>query len=157
MERENTNWYQSVAAVCIREGRVLLARHTYGGRKGKLIIPGGYVEKGETPENAVVREFLEETGVSIRPRGVIGVRFNARDWYVVFAADYLSGQARPDGDENSEVVWLDAEEAQHREDIPDLTRVLIRRALLPGALVLTPYEGLNAPYSLYTVPDACLP
>ena len=33
-----TNWSQSVAGVCIREGRVLLARHTYGNGKGKLII-----------------------------------------------------------------------------------------------------------------------
>ena len=84
MEKENTNWYQSVAAVCIKEGKVLLARHTYGGGKGKLIIRGGYVEMGETPEDAVKREFLEETGVEISPTGVIGVRFNCKDWYVIF-------------------------------------------------------------------------
>ena len=153
MEKENTNWYQSVAAVCIREGKVLLARHTYGGGKGKLIIPGGYVELGETPEDAVKREFMEETGIEIQPTGVIGVRFNCKDWYVIFAADYVSGQAHSDGDENSEVIWMDADEAQSRDDVPDLTKVLIRKALLAGALELTPYKGLNAPYFLYSIPE----
>ena len=41
MDKDNTNWGQSVTGVV----KVLLARHTYGGGKGKLIIPGGYVEK----------------------------------------------------------------------------------------------------------------
>ncbi|MCR4993279.1 MAG: hypothetical protein K6A45_09570 [Lachnospiraceae bacterium] len=40
-EIKSTNWTQSVAGVCIRDGKVLLARHTYGAGKGKLIIPGG--------------------------------------------------------------------------------------------------------------------
>lgn len=40
MENGNTNWSQSVTAVVIKEGRVLLARHTYGAGKGLLIIPG---------------------------------------------------------------------------------------------------------------------
>ena len=44
MNTENTNWGQSVTAVVIKDNKVLLARHTYGGGKGMLIIPGGYVE-----------------------------------------------------------------------------------------------------------------
>lgn len=38
MENNNTNWYQSVAAVCIKDNKVLLARHTYGSGKGKWIM-----------------------------------------------------------------------------------------------------------------------
>ena len=37
MSNENTNWGQSVTAVVIREGKVLLARHTYGSGNGKLV------------------------------------------------------------------------------------------------------------------------
>ena len=40
MNTENTNWGQSVAGVVIRDGKVLLARHTYGNGKGLLITPG---------------------------------------------------------------------------------------------------------------------
>lgn len=36
MEGNNTNWCQAVTGVVIRNGKVLLARHTYGDGKGKL-------------------------------------------------------------------------------------------------------------------------
>ena len=65
MNGENTCYKQSVTAVVIRAGKVLLARHTYGAGKNMLIVPGGYLNKGETPEHAVKREYLEETGVLI--------------------------------------------------------------------------------------------
>ena len=132
MSPDNTNYTQSVSAVCIHEGKVLLARHTYGSGKGLLIIPGGYVNYGEAPEVAVRREYLEETGVVIEPQELIGVRFNDHDWYVVFRAVYESGEAHSDGDENSEVVWLPVEEALTREDVPELTKIMIRAAMQPG-------------------------
>ena len=107
MNKDNTNWSQSVAGVVIRDNKVLLARHTYGNGKGMLIIPGGYVNFGESPQDALIREFKEETNITIEPKSVIGIRFNIRDWYVVFIADYVSGDASSDNDENSEVVWID--------------------------------------------------
>ena len=74
MENGNTNWSQSVTAVVIYEGKVLLSRHTYGAGKGRLIIPGGYLNHGEMPREALIREYLEETGVLIEPRELIGMR-----------------------------------------------------------------------------------
>ena len=65
-----TNWSQSVGGVCIKDGKVLLARHTYGTGKGRLIIPGGYVKIGELAQNALIREFKEETGCGLRGRVV---------------------------------------------------------------------------------------
>ena len=88
MENGNTNWSQSVTAVVIRDGKVLLARHTYGPGKGLLIVPGGYLNYGEMPQEAIVREYLEETGVLIRPGELIGMRFNTKDWYAAFRAEY---------------------------------------------------------------------
>lgn len=41
MENGTTNWGQSVTGVVIKDNKVLLARHTYGGGKGLLIVPGG--------------------------------------------------------------------------------------------------------------------
>ena len=61
-EKEN-DWGKSAAAVVIKDGKVLLARHTYGAGRGLLIIPGGYIRKGELPDAACEREVLEETGV----------------------------------------------------------------------------------------------
>ena len=62
MEEKNTNWQKSVCAVVLREGKVLLARHTYGAGKGLFITPGGYLKNGESPEQALCRyaAFLAE-------------------------------------------------------------------------------------------------
>ena len=142
MENENTNWCQSVTGVVIKDGKVLLARHTYGSGQGLYIVPGGYVEYGETPQEAVKREYMEETNVVVEPKEIIGIRFNLKDWYVAFAADYVSGEAASDHDENDDVVWMPVEEALEREDVPDLTKKLIQCALHPEkGLVPIPYEG----------------
>ena len=106
-EMNSTNWSQSVAGVCLKDGKVLLARHTYGSGKGKLIIPGGYVKFGELPEETLVREYLEETGVKVRAGRLLGIRFNEKDWYVVFAAEYIEGVERSDGDETARLSgWM---------------------------------------------------
>ncbi|MBE6553226.1 MAG: NUDIX hydrolase [Ruminococcaceae bacterium] len=154
MNREETNWEQSVAGVVIRDGCVLLARHTYGAGLGKRIVPGGYVNRGETPQEALKREFLEKTGISVEPRDLIGIRFNMHDWYAVFRADYVAGEARSDGDENSEVVWLPIQDALAADDVPDLTKKLIESAIAGrDGLRRRDYVGSTqyAPLSFYGV------
>ena len=148
---ENNDWGRSVAAVVVRKGKVLLARHTYGGGKGKLIIPGGYLRHGEGPEEALRRELAEETGITAEPLGLLAIRFNQKDWYAVFLAAYTGGEARSDRDENSEVLWMDPEEVSLRDDVPDLTKKLVAQAF-SGRTFFTsiPYEGnmRNGPYVL---------
>lgn len=140
-EIKSTNWSQSVAGVCIKSGRVLLGRHTYGAGKGKLIIPGGYVKFGELPQEALIREYLEETGVTVKVGKLLGIRFNAECWYAVFSVEYVSGDARSDNDENSEVVWKPIEEALEDETVPGLTKKMIECALTEGGFKETPYNA----------------
>ena len=136
---------QSVTGIVIRDHKVLLARHTYGVGKNRLIVPGGYVEPGETPQQALKREYMEETGIVVEPKELIGIRFNQKDWYVAFSADYVSGHAVSDHNENSEVLWLDIDEALTREDVPDLTKKLIQCALhKENGFVQIPYDGTRA-------------
>ncbi|MFC4244057.1 (deoxy)nucleoside triphosphate pyrophosphohydrolase [Gryllotalpicola reticulitermitis] len=55
-----------VAAVFERDGRILACRRAPGRfDAGRWEFPGGKVEAGETPENALVREIDEELGTSI--------------------------------------------------------------------------------------------
>lgn len=152
MNGENTNWGQSVTGVVIKDGSVLLARHTYGGGKDMLIIPGGYVNFGESPQEALKREFMEETGIEVEAADIIGIRFNMHDWYIAFRADYISGEPTTDHDENSEVLWLDIDDALSRDDVPELTKKLIESAVSEkDGLSSKEYEGniKHAPYSLY--------
>ena len=152
MENGTTNWGQSVTGVVIKENKVLLARHTYGGGAGLLIVPGGYVNEGESPQEALVREYMEETKVTVKPLDIIGIRFNMHDWYIAFRAEYVSGEATSDHEENSEVLWVDVEEALTREDVPELTKKLIESAVKQEAgLHKEEYNGStkHGAYSLY--------
>ncbi|MBO4865356.1 MAG: NUDIX hydrolase [Ruminococcus sp.] len=137
-EKEN-DWGKSAAAVVLKDGKVLLVRHTYGAGKGLLIIPGGYIRKGELPDAACEREVHEETGVTVKAEKLIGIRFSEKDWYSVFTASYISGEARSDNEENSEAVWIDAYEAVERDDVPDLTKSMIRSALKGTGFVQTDF------------------
>jgi mutator protein MutT len=59
------------AAVFADDGRlVLLIKENYDRRRWGF--PGGAVEPGETPEQAVVRETREETGVEVRVDALVG-------------------------------------------------------------------------------------
>ena len=146
MSNENNNWGQSVAGVLIKDGKVLLARQTYGSGNGKLIIPGGYVMYNESPQDAVKREFLEEVNINIEPKEIIAIRFNTHDWYVVFSVEYISGEAQPDNNEISEVLWVDINEALQRNDVPFTSKAVINCALKKDfALKEITYEGKNLP------------
>lgn len=58
----------SVAAIVMREGRVLVARRSFWGPLGSLWeFPGGKLEEGESESEALVREFDEEFGALILP------------------------------------------------------------------------------------------
>lgn len=61
----------TVATFVVHEGRVLLLFHA---KLGLWLPPGGHVEHGELPDEAAVREVLEETGVRCRLVGGQGVQ-----------------------------------------------------------------------------------
>jgi 8-oxo-dGTP diphosphatase len=68
------------AAVVWRDGRVLMTRRPPGGPLGlKWEFPGGKLEPGETPEQALVRELREELGVGASPQGTLAVESHSYD------------------------------------------------------------------------------
>ncbi len=55
-----------VAAIIVDDGKILATQRGYGEFEGGWEFPGGKVEAGETPEQAIVREIREELNASIR-------------------------------------------------------------------------------------------
>jgi ADP-ribose pyrophosphatase YjhB (NUDIX family) len=127
-----------VGAIVIRNGAVLLVRSTYGSSNGKLMNPGGFVHKGEMPYDAVRREVLEETGVVCEPAGMLALRCDPGNWYLVFLCDYIGGEPVPDGEESSEALFLDCAAALSSAELTETAKTLIEIALKGKVLPLQP-------------------
>ena len=54
-----------VAAIIVRDGKILATQRGYGEYKDGWEFPGGKIEPGELPEDALVREISEELDASI--------------------------------------------------------------------------------------------
>ena len=59
------------AAMIIQDGKILATQRGYGEFKDGWEFPGGKVEPGETPEEAIVREIREELGATVRPEKLV--------------------------------------------------------------------------------------
>jgi len=62
MEAECTDRHFTVAACVQWEGKILLHFHR---KLGRWLPPGGHIKRGELPDDAAVREVLEETGLEV--------------------------------------------------------------------------------------------
>jgi 8-oxo-dGTP pyrophosphatase MutT (NUDIX family) len=118
----------AVAALIFDEqGRILLFKHTY--RKFEWGIPAGGLEYGEQPENAVVREFFEETGIQIKVEKLLlaeSSKEDQRNISLIFLCTIVNGTFR-ESFEISEMKYFDV------NDLPqmlfaekDLIRVVVK-------------------------------
>lgn len=101
-----------VAGICVRDGKVLIARRKEGGAESrKWEFPGGKIEIGETPEEALERELLEELGVKTQTGRIYDAvirYFPERSILILFYfTALLAGEPRPI--EEDSVWWIEPE------------------------------------------------
>ncbi len=97
-----------VGGAVLDQGRLLAARRSAPPElAGRWELPGGKVEPGETPEQALVRELREELGVDVEPLERIPGEWPLRPPYVlhVWTAGLIAGEPRPLQD-HDELRWL---------------------------------------------------
>lgn len=63
----------AAGTVTLFENRIVLAKRGINPGYGKWVIPGGFVDRGETLEEAAIRETLEETNIQVRLNGLLNV------------------------------------------------------------------------------------
>ena len=101
----------SVVLLPVGDGIVVIRRNTEP-QKGTLTLPGGYIDSGETWQEAGNRELLEETGISIAAADIslYEVQNGLDDTLVVFglaAGQPLSVLHPFSSEETQEVVLID--------------------------------------------------
>lgn len=99
-------------AVVLADESCLLVREAQGRLAGQWGIPWGFVEQGEAPDDAAVRETLEEAGVVVEVTALLGtasLRNPAGAMGIVFLAELSPPDQvpHPDGMETSEVRFFD--------------------------------------------------
>ena len=123
-------------------GRVLLARRSRSRRQsyaGYWEFPGGKIEPGEAPADALVRELREEVNIVptvCRPLIEVEVLYrsgnlNIKAWHV----SSFSGE--PFGAEDQEVGWFGLDEIEALK-MPDANCTIVTAARLPDQCLITP-------------------
>lgn len=117
-------------------GRLLLQRRS---DTGQWALPGGALDPGEAPAQAVVREVHEETGLLVRPRRLVGVMGPHRIVYPhgdqlevtasVFVCAMVAGTLRPLDGESTELAF------HALDEVPDAP--FLRPYPLPALLAVT--------------------
>jgi len=132
-------------AAVVREGRVLLVRQTYGRLRGQWALPGGFVDPGETPAHAAVREVREEAAVAVEARGLVAV--TGEDWEgdcllaVVFLCRHVGGEPVAAGSGNDRAAFLSLGDMDGLgEPLEPLSARVARAVLGDGAKGLAPVD-----------------
>jgi 8-oxo-dGTP diphosphatase len=104
----------AVAALVVDDGgRLLLARRAHDPDAGLWDTPGGFLDEGEEPLDALRRELREEAGVEIETGEFVGMHLDHYGGHdegtpvlnLVWKARIVSGEPNPD-DDVSELRWF---------------------------------------------------
>ena len=131
--------------VLIEDGKVaLIERHRAG--LDYFVFPGGGVDVGESPEQAAVREAMEELGVEVRIKQKVAVIHFDQSTQVYFLVDRISGEfgsgtgeeftdADPDHPEEGIYIpiWMPIDELpEHEKVFPVEMAKLVVKAVNDG-------------------------
>ena len=150
----------SAGGLLIENVSVLLVKVTYGPNKGLWMLPGGNVEEGETLEEAAIREFKEETGLTVITQDLISLRSAVQEMdgkkftslYAVFRIQRIKGKIEADHGEIDDVRFWKFEDVIGSESVIDLTRQIVRAStknsgfLRPGEPIKTNGKYLKYRY-----------
>ncbi len=105
----------AAAALVRSDGRLLLAQRPKGkAMAGLWEFPGGKVEAGESPQGALVRELMEELGITVREADMSAFSFASHAYenfhllMPVFMIESWEGEVQPL--EGQQLAWVSDEE-----------------------------------------------
>lgn len=149
MKKDRGKVWIGVAGVVINEKQEwLVVKKTYSGLKGVWSLPAGFVQVGETADEAVLREVKEETGIDCEVTGLIGfrsgvIREEISDNMAIFCCRILdpSQSITIQEEEISEAKWLTIQELKDSEDVSVMLKEMATQELINHQLIKK--EGIN--------------
>ena len=129
---DNSKKQYSDAIIYNHDGRILmLLRTAKDGKKeldNKWSLPGGHIDEGETPEQACVREVLEETNLVVDICSLMLIKKTADTVINIFSCHVDSDQLQLilDAHEHVNLKWVNKAELQELDCIYDLKETLNR-------------------------------
>ena len=131
-----------VGAVVLDGTKVLLVRRGQEPLKGEWSLPGGALQLGETLQQGVVREVLEETGLIVAPGGIIEIldritqdEASARVRYHYVLIDFVcrvTGGALCPATDAEEVQWVERDQLHNGFRLAPVTLAVIEKAFRLG-------------------------
>lgn len=120
-----------------KKGKIILLRRDIEPQKGRWVMPGGYVDRGEVVEGAVLRETEEECGIKIRLKNLLGLYSypGKLEVVIVYVAEYLSGNLMV-GDETQAVKLFNPQEIPWQHLAFESTRDALRDYCKRGTNIL---------------------
>ena len=119
----------TVDVILQRGSKVLMVRRKKDPFKSQLALPGGFVNEGETVEDAMKRETMEETSLEVEPIDILGVYSDPeRDprkhiMSVVFVGIIVGGSDRA-GDDAESIEWVDLADIERQQIAFDHATIL---------------------------------
>ena len=144
-------------AVCIEDGRVLLARYVPPTGQTHWTLPGGGVEQSEDPFDAVIREVAEETGYDARVDRLLGIDSRVipaasaragiehQNVGIFYQVRITGGRLRPEPNgETAESVWTPIADVAglRRSGLVDIGIALAQRLPATGHIAPVAVGGL---------------
>ncbi len=111
------------------DGAVLLVRRAIEPRIGTWVFPGGFMDIGESAEEAAARETLEEANLEVQNLSLLGVYTRTGPGVVVIVYEAEAVGEATAGDETSEVRWFGAHEIPWDELAFDTTHSALKEWL----------------------------
>jgi ADP-ribose pyrophosphatase YjhB (NUDIX family) len=113
-----------VACVIVeKDNKIILLKREMSPERGKWVMPGGYIDRGEQVEEAAIRETREECEIDIELKELFGVYSypGYLEVVIVYLADYKSGILAA-GDETMAIKLIDIEDIPWNELAFESTR-----------------------------------
>jgi ADP-ribose pyrophosphatase YjhB (NUDIX family) len=139
-------WLGVSGLVQSSDGNWLVVKKKYGGLKGMWSLPAGFVNAGETADEAVVREIKEETGIDCAVNGLIGlrtgvIRGDVSDNMIMFKLEPIgNGQIQHQEDELFEAKFMAPSDLLTDNDSSILLHQLIQQS---DATIKQGINGIN--------------